>query len=449
MAKLSPIGNNAQFINGIPANGAKIFTYAAGSSTKQTTYTDEAGTIPQANPIILDSRGEPSQPIWLTEGLSYKFVFTASTDSDPPVSPIWDIDDVTGINDASISIDQWVDSGVQPTYVSATQFTLPGDQTSAFTVGRRGKFLVTAGTVYGTFSASVFGALTTVTVTMDSGQALDSGLSSVQLALLTPNNGSLPYNLSAGAIQNQDYTSYPTGGTSTAYTATPFPALTSYTDARLALTLNATPGASPTQNWSGLGAKNWKYYDSTGAKQFVTSSQAANGQVTDNWYDGTDIILLNPLPPSNTGKIAQLLTSQTGLVATGTTQIPDDNTIPQITEGDQYITLAITPTNASSKLEIDVTFNGASSVTGNMTVALFQDATANALQATTIVVPSANFETLLSLKYIMTAGTTSATTFRVRAGLNTAGTLTFNGSGGVQLFGGVCGSRLTIKEILP
>lgn len=190
MAKLSPIGNNAQFINGVPANGAKLFFYAAGSSAKQTTYTDEAGLVPQTNPIILDSRGEPSQPIWLTEGLDYKVVFTSSTDTDPPVSPIWDIDNVTGINDSSLTIDQWVNSGVTPLYVSATQFTLSGDQTSAFQVNRRVKLLVTAGTVYGYISASSYAALTTITVVLDSG-ILDSGLSSVQLGLITPNNTSL------------------------------------------------------------------------------------------------------------------------------------------------------------------------------------------------------------------------------------------------------------------
>lgn len=191
MAKLSPIGNTAQFINGIPANGAKLFFYAAGSSTKLTTYTDEVGLTPQSNPIILDSRGEPSQPIWLQEGLSYKIVFTSSTDSDPPVSPIWDIDDVTGINDASLTIDQWVDSGLIPTYVNATTFTVPGDQTSVFTNKRRLKSSVTAGTAYSTVLTAVFGALTTVTVINDS-TALDSGLSSVAIGLLTPNNTSIP-----------------------------------------------------------------------------------------------------------------------------------------------------------------------------------------------------------------------------------------------------------------
>jgi hypothetical protein len=191
MAKLSPIGNNAQFINGIPATGAKLFFYAAGSSTKQTTYADEAGLIPQTNPIVLDSRGEPAQPIWLTEGLAYKVVFTASTDTDPPTSPIWDVDNVTGINDASVNLSQWIDSGVTPTYVSATSFTVPGDQTTAIHANRRFKATVTAGTVYGYISTSAFGALTTVTVTLDSG-SLDTGLSAIQLGILTFNNYSIP-----------------------------------------------------------------------------------------------------------------------------------------------------------------------------------------------------------------------------------------------------------------
>jgi hypothetical protein len=190
MAKLSPVFNWAEFINGIPATGGKVFAYAAGSSTKQNTYTDEGGLTANPNPIILDARGEPPNDIWLTEGQSYKFVFTSSTDTDPPTSPIRTIDDVTGVNDTGTTTSQWVDSGVTPTYVNATQFTLPGDQTTEFQVNRRIKATVTAGTVYGYISASVFGALTTVTVVLDSG-TLDSGLSAVQLGLITPTNTSL------------------------------------------------------------------------------------------------------------------------------------------------------------------------------------------------------------------------------------------------------------------
>jgi hypothetical protein len=47
----------------------------------------------------------------------------------------------------------------------------------------------------------------------------------------------------------------------------------------------------------------------------------------------------------------------------------------------------------------------------------------------------------------MAAGTTSATTFRVRAGMGGAGTLTVNGQGGVRRFGGVAASSITIREI--
>jgi hypothetical protein len=191
MAKLAPIFNDAQFINGIPASGAKVFTYAAGSSTKQTTYTDEGGLVPQSNPIILNARGEPDNPISLTEVILYKFVLAPSTDTDPPTSPIRTVDDISGVGDNSISLDQWVDSGVTPTYVSASQFTLPGDQTTAFQMNRRIKATVTAGTVYGYITASVFGALTTVTVSLDSGN-LDSGLSAVQLGLITPTDTSMP-----------------------------------------------------------------------------------------------------------------------------------------------------------------------------------------------------------------------------------------------------------------
>lgn len=192
MAKLAPIFNDAQLISGIPANGAKLFTYVAGSSTKQATYADEGGITPQSNPIILDSRGEPSQPIWLTEGESYKFVFSDATDTDPPTSPIRTIDNVTGINDASIALSQWVDLGFTPTYISATSFSLPGDQTSQYQVYRRIKATITAGTVYGYILTSAYAALTTVTVVLDSG-VLDSGLSRVELGLITPDNTSLFY----------------------------------------------------------------------------------------------------------------------------------------------------------------------------------------------------------------------------------------------------------------
>ena len=187
MAKLSPVFNDTQFDDdGNLLVGGLIYTYAANSSTPLATYTDESGATPQANPIVLDARGEAANSIWLTEGNSYKLrLFDALGNF------IREFDDIAGVGDSAITLDQWVASGITPTYVSATQFTLPGDQTSAFAVNRRIKATVTAGTVYGYISVAAYTSLTTVTVILDSG-SLDSGLSAVQLGLITPDNTGLP-----------------------------------------------------------------------------------------------------------------------------------------------------------------------------------------------------------------------------------------------------------------
>lgn len=176
--------------NGVPRPGAKLFTYVGGSvNTKQTTYTESTGTTPNTNPIVLDAFGQLQQPIWLTTGVLYKFVLAPSTDTDPPTSPYWTLDNIAGINDTAVSQSEWL-SGPTPTFVSATQFTLVGDQTSTFAKSRRIKATVTAGTVYGTITATAFGALTTVTLALDSGN-LDSGLSAVSYGIISPVNPSI------------------------------------------------------------------------------------------------------------------------------------------------------------------------------------------------------------------------------------------------------------------
>lgn len=145
-------------------------------------------------------------------------------------------------------------------------------------------------------------------------------------------------------------------------------------------------------------------------------------------------------------QLVQSLISTLGTVATGTTVIPQDDTIPQNTEGDQYLSLSITPVNATSTLEIEVLIflSGA----GNPIAALFQDSTASAL-ASGIAFSSANWTEGIRIKHTMTAGTTSATTFKVRAGTGSAGTTTVNGVTSARLFGGSMVSSITIKEYLP
>jgi len=78
--------------NGNPLVGGKVFTYVAGGTAKQNTYTDASGSTPNANPVLLDARGEAA--IWLDQTLSYKITVSPSTDTDPPTAPIWTIDNI-------------------------------------------------------------------------------------------------------------------------------------------------------------------------------------------------------------------------------------------------------------------------------------------------------------------------------------------------------------------
>jgi len=69
--------------SGTPLNGGFVFTYLAGTTTPVATYTDVGLTTPHANPIVLNSAGRPSSggsdvPIYLTPGVSYKFLIQNS-----------------------------------------------------------------------------------------------------------------------------------------------------------------------------------------------------------------------------------------------------------------------------------------------------------------------------------------------------------------------------------
>lgn len=149
------------------------------------------------------------------------------------------------------------------------------------------------------------------------------------------------------------------------------------------------------------------------------------------------------------GKVVQHVSTQTGASAVGSTVMPHDDTIPQNTEGDQYMTLAITPKGASNILEIEVVFHASSTAGGTMKAALFQDSTAGALAVGATAIPGANIPLPVVFRHRMTAGTTSATTFKVRAGNQNGSTTTFNGASSARLYGGVFASSITITEMTP
>lgn len=183
-----PWGPKPQWVdaNGAPMSSGTLTFYAAGTTTLQNTYTTQAGSVANSNPITLNSRGESPNEVWLSGGQTYKLILKDSTGS-----TVWTVDNLSGVNDPAATITEWV-GGPTPTYVSANSFTLVGDQTTAFTPGRRLKFTITAGSAYGTIYTSAFATVTTVTMVMDSTGNLDSGLSSVSYGFQHSTNPSIP-----------------------------------------------------------------------------------------------------------------------------------------------------------------------------------------------------------------------------------------------------------------
>ncbi len=144
--------------------------------------------------------------------------------------------------------------------------------------------------------------------------------------------------------------------------------------------------------------------------------------------------------------IVQEINTQSGAVAAGSNSIPEDDTIPQITEGNEYMTRTITPTSATNKLKIEVVFFGSVTSANQFAAALFQNGVANAL-ACGWSVDDGNEGSSIVFTHTMVAGTTSEITFSVRAGYVTGTTTTFNGWSSARKYGGVVASSITVKEI--
>ena len=156
---------------------------------------------------------------------------------------------------------------------------------------------------------------------------------------------------------------------------------------------------------------------------------------------------------SVSGNTVQWLQTSTGALIDATGVMPFDDTIPVQTDGTQILTLTITPTEATNRLFITFVASFAAERPASITVAgaaLYQDATVNALAVGYLGAQEGAFTDRSSapLTYSMIAGTTSATTFKIRAGVFQAGDHCYvNGYIGARVFGGFSSTTFTIMEV--
>ena len=99
--------------NGDPLSGGKLFTYSAGTITPKSTYTNEGGAVPNANPVVLDSAGRAV--VFLTG--SYKFRLEDSLGN-----LIRETDNVTAFSTQASTVDNIVANFTEDVVTAADSF---------------------------------------------------------------------------------------------------------------------------------------------------------------------------------------------------------------------------------------------------------------------------------------------------------------------------------------
>jgi hypothetical protein len=147
---------------------------------------------------------------------------------------------------------------------------------------------------------------------------------------------------------------------------------------------------------------------------------------------------------SSTGLLQLVSTSTSARISTTGTSIPNDDTIPQNTEGTEILTLSITPESSSSNLLIFFSTSGTPTTTTPAFAALFVDSTSDALAAQYICYRSSGNSFSGVLSFIVSSASTSARTYKIRIG---GGNFQINSGSGSRKFGGTASTYLIIAEI--
>lgn len=131
------------------------------------------------------------------------------------------------------------------------------------------------------------------------------------------------------------------------------------------------------------------------------------------------------------------------------TSIPYDDTIPQVTEGTQILSVTITPKSIASKMVISFTgFGGNPDASSNLSAALFSSVVgANAINAQAFTTAGSDRVQAFSISHVDTPGVLTPVTYQIRVGSD-GSAMRMNGNSGGRKFGGSASSRLIVREYL-
>jgi hypothetical protein len=262
-------------------------------------------------------------------------------------------------------------------------------------------------------------------------------------AVNASDNTFLPY-LGAGALNILPYSD--DAGSANDYAVTPAPDVAAYTIGQVVLLkpANTATGAS-TLTVGALGAKDIKLADGSD----VASGMIAAGGMHILVYNGANFILTNPVQITSLpdGTVIDHSYARYVSNASLTSVIPEDNTVPQATEGTEIVSVSLTPKSSTNRVRI--VFSGFGAVTSSsygLATSLTIDG-GPAVMAGMFDNKGTDGIGYSTLIYEYVPGDTSAHTYAIRVGPTATGSVRMNGNSSGRYFGGVAASTLIAEEI--
>lgn len=192
--------------------------------------------------------------------------------------------------------------------------------------------------------------------------------------------------------------------------------------------INPPPAPAPNQLW-------WKsddgllyvYYNDGNSSQWVPASPMAKCMMLGSAF-------------TSDGGALRTIDNSSGL-------IPSDDTIPQVGEGTQLLSLTYTPKSATSRLRLRSYMYATAGNSAVISCAHFRDGAANAVASGWSIAQAASWAIPVMVEREIATGSIAPTTITMRVGVSAAGQgFYLNGSGGSRLHGGATQSTLSIEE---
>jgi hypothetical protein len=455
--------------NDNPVNNAKIKFREVGPGAPRTVYSDAALTVPLGTTVRTRADGYPVASAGSNTTI---LIYTGNTPFNIEITDEFDVP----IFPAKDNVQGALDTSNFATLASLSTINIPVlSKTANYTVqsSDRGK-LIAANASGGFFTVTLPSAITVGDGfnfgVRNDGTTNGVGISATQ-AIATSMGGLLAFTLRVGETLwfESNGATWKTSG------YTPIVAHGTLGRFVIADRLSAPPGspgagaryiltAAPSGAWSTFAEHDIAEADGQGGWIRITPGTdggwIAYVQDEDRFYSfkgSAWVDLLNPIRSVDmpAGSIVDRAYATYTANADLIVAIPYDDTIPQNTEGTEIITATITPKKTTNRIRATFTGQVAGTSSINRAIAaLFKDSDADALQVTHCLVrrsATADGDILdaafvLSMTFEHSPGTTSAVTYKIRAGSST-GNLRFNGSEAARFFGGASAATLVLEEI--